>query len=100
MAPPNFSCFFINPPLQKLDELSDLRRRLPSLRGRDRGLGHRDAAVMKRQVKALQEQVSRDVLQVRGKGKEWCEGQARQSRWGAGGRRRAESGWVYMACSS
>jgi hypothetical protein len=41
--------------------LRDHLRRLPSLRGRDRGLGHRDAAIMSRRVRELREQLTAEV---------------------------------------
>lgn len=41
--------------------LKDHLRRLPSMRGRDRGLGHRDASIMGKQLKAMREQMTADV---------------------------------------
>jgi len=46
----------------KMEQYWGLRRRLPSLRGRDRGLGHRDVSVLRRQVKELRVQMAQQVL--------------------------------------
>jgi hypothetical protein len=41
--------------------LADLRRRLPSLQGRDRGLGHRDASRLRSDIKALRAELMSQV---------------------------------------
>jgi hypothetical protein len=43
-------------------QLRELRARLPTLSGRDRGLGHRDASLLAGQVAALREEVVAEVL--------------------------------------
>ncbi|KAG2481971.1 hypothetical protein HYH03_019078 [Edaphochlamys debaryana] len=43
-------------------QLRDLRRRLPSLRGRDRGLGHRDVSLATRRLKESRAAMMADIL--------------------------------------
>ncbi|KAL6763891.1 P-loop containing nucleoside triphosphate hydrolase protein [Haematococcus lacustris] len=48
---------------QAAAEQREHRRRLPSMRGRDRGLGHRDAALMAKRLRALRHEMMEEVLQ-------------------------------------
>ncbi|GFH08290.1 uncharacterized protein HaLaN_03228, partial [Haematococcus lacustris] len=48
---------------QATAEQREHRRRLPSMRGRDRGLGHRDAALMAKRLRALRHEMMEEVLQ-------------------------------------
>jgi hypothetical protein len=43
-------------------QLRELRARLPTLSGRERGLGHRDASILAGQVAAVREEVVAEVL--------------------------------------
>ncbi|GLC67816.1 hypothetical protein PLESTF_000610500 [Pleodorina starrii] len=43
-------------------QLRDMRARLPSLRGRDRGLGHRDVSLMGRRVREMRSEMMADIL--------------------------------------
>ncbi|GIM05113.1 hypothetical protein Vretimale_9531, partial [Volvox reticuliferus] len=55
-----------HPLLADIDEqerqLRTLRQRLPSLRGRDRGLGHRDVSLLGRRVREMRAQMMADIL--------------------------------------
>ena len=50
------------PPPNPQDALRDLQRRLPSLRGRDRGLGHRDVARAAAALRQARAAMMADIL--------------------------------------
>eukprot|EP00798_Chlamydomonas_sp_ICE-L_P001599 gene1599-32988_t len=50
--------------ISELDgRIKTLRRELPSLRGRDRGMGHRDVSIMSKELKEMRVKMARDVIQ-------------------------------------